>query len=134
MLLVRTVIFPSPIHGIGLFAEEFIPAHTVIWQFDPKFDVAYTKQEFNTLSPAAQLHIRKYSYFSAEMNLWILCGDDARFMNHADAPNTFEEPGIRTIALYDIDPGQELLCDYQQFDVRSFDENDFTPEKKLAAS
>lgn len=134
MLLVRTIILPSSIHGIGLFADQFIPAQTVIWHFDPKFDVGYTDQEFQNLSPAAQLHTRKYSYFSAEMNLWILCGDDARFMNHSDHPNTFEEPGIRTIALHDIHPGEELLCDYNQFDARSFSEDDFTPEKSLATT
>jgi len=134
MLLVRTVILPSPIHGIGLFADQYIPANTVIWQFDPKFDVGYTESEFGMLSPSAQQHITKYSYFCAEMNLWVLCGDDARFMNHSDTPNTFEEPGIRTIALSDIHPGEEILCDYSQFDARSFAETDFTPAKKMAAN
>jgi hypothetical protein len=33
MLLVKTTIAPSPIHGIGLFADQFIPQGTRIWEF-----------------------------------------------------------------------------------------------------
>ena len=132
MLTVNTVVRPSLIEGLGLFACEKIPAGHIIWEFNPTFDTAYTAEEFDPLPAAAKTHVRKYSYFCAETNLWILCGDDARFMNHADDPNTFEEPGNRTIALRDIAVGEEITCDYRQFDARSFVDEDFVPAELQA--
>ena len=120
MLTVKTVVRPSLIDGLGLFAAQAIPAETVIWEFVANFDIVYSAEEFDRLPTAAKPHVRKYSYFDAAKNLWVLCGDDARFMNHADKPNTYEEPGNRTIAVCDIAEGEELTCDYRQFDGRSF--------------
>ena len=39
MLLVKTKLNISPIHGIGLFAVEFIPAKTIVWKFHPAIDL-----------------------------------------------------------------------------------------------
>ena len=127
MLMVKTVVRPSLIDGLGLFAKEEIPAGTVIWEFVEKFDITYTDEEFESLPGQAQPHVRKYSYFCPEMCLWVLCGDDARLMNHATLPNTFEQPGYRTVAARDIAAGEELTCDYTQFDARSFIDGDFHP-------
>ena len=49
MLVVKTKIKNSPIHGIGLFAEEFIPKGTLVWKLNKKFDLIYTKKQFNSL-------------------------------------------------------------------------------------
>ena len=38
MLLVKTRLGASAIHGIGLFADEFIPKDTVTWRFTPGLD------------------------------------------------------------------------------------------------
>jgi hypothetical protein len=38
MLLVRTTLRPSGVHGLGLFADEFIPKGFVIWRFDGHVD------------------------------------------------------------------------------------------------
>ena len=127
MLTVKTVVRPSSIEGLGLFADQDIPAGTVIWEFVEKFDTTYTNEEFEALPKSAKPHVRKYSYFCPELSLWVLCGDDARFMNHAAVPNTFEEPGTRSIAARDIAAGEELTCDYTQFDARSFLDSDFHP-------
>lgn len=127
MLTVKAVVRPSSIEGLGLFADQAIPAGTVIWAFVEKFDTTYTDEEFEALPEQAKPHVRKYSYFCPEMRLWVLCGDDARFMNHAEVPNTLEQPGYRTIAARDIAAGEELTCDYTQFDARSFIDGDFHP-------
>jgi SET domain-containing protein len=127
MLTVKTRVHLSPIEGLGLFANEIIRAGQIIWEFHPIFDTTYSQEEFERLPGAAKPHIRKYSYFCPEKQKWILCGDDARFMNHSDTPNTFEEPGNRTIAVRDIAIGEELTCDYRQFDARSFLEEEFVP-------
>jgi hypothetical protein len=44
MLLVKTYLSASPIHGIGLFAAEPIAKGTVIWCFDERVDRRFTKR------------------------------------------------------------------------------------------
>ena len=39
MLLVRTYLDRSAIHGIGLFAAERIPKGTVLWRLEPSIDL-----------------------------------------------------------------------------------------------
>ena len=38
MLLVKTTLRPSEVHGLGLFADEFIPKGIAIWRFDGRAD------------------------------------------------------------------------------------------------
>jgi hypothetical protein len=54
MLLIKARVRPSTIHGLGLFAEQFIPSGTIIWRFQPGFDVAIPEDEINQLSAAAR--------------------------------------------------------------------------------
>ena len=41
----------------------------------------------------------------------MLNGDDARFLNHDDEPNT-DNSGPVTLAARDIAAGEEITCDY----------------------
>ncbi len=38
-------------------------------------------------------------------------------MNHSDEPNCDDPDGPRTVTNRDIEPGEELTCDYRSFDV-----------------
>lgn len=116
MLLVNASAGPSRIHGMGLIARQFIPAGTTVWLLRPDFDVVMTKAQIDALSPVAQEQIRRYVYIDLETGRYILCSDDAKFMNHADRPNTSTR-GKQTIALIDIPSGEELTCDYREFDA-----------------
>ena len=49
MLTVLASAKPSPIHGVGLFADEFIPKGTIMWRFDPTFDIFFPKDEAKRL-------------------------------------------------------------------------------------
>src|SRR3712207_9305077 len=82
MLLVRTRLGPSPIHGIGLFAAEFIPKGTIIWEYRAGFDLRLTEEDLRRLAPPALEQVLEYSY--VEGGHYILCADDARFFNHAE--------------------------------------------------
>jgi SET domain-containing protein len=120
MLLVKTLLSPSEIHGIGLFAAERIPAGTVVWRFHPAIDVILPDGILDTLSPAARDQMLKYSYVDKHLHKRILCGDDARFFNHSDAPNCLDYPdeiGGTTVAKRDIEAGEELTSDYAAFDL-----------------
>lgn len=116
MLLINASAGKSPIHGTGLIANEAIPTGTVIWVFKLGFDLSMTKAELDGLSPVVQEQIRKYIYIDVVTGMYILCCDDAKFMNHSDRPNTSTQ-GSRTFALRDIVCGGEITCDYREFDA-----------------
>jgi len=117
MLLVPTFLAPSPIHGIGLFAAAPIPAGTILWRLDESFDRAVDEVELARLDVVAQLQVQRYAYVDPVRRVRILCGDDARFFNHADDANCRDEPdsdGTATVAVRDIAAGEELTWDYSE--------------------
>ena len=120
MLLVKTRLGQSPISGIGLFADQFIPKDTIIWKFTEGVDVKITDEKLAELEKEYPLEdLRKYLYRSKSSNLHILCGDDGRFINHSGQPNTLdtsEDNEGLTIAARDIQAGEEITSDYNGFD------------------
>ena len=116
MLLVNAAAGISRIHGQGLIARELIPADTVIWVLKPGFDVELTIEQFNELSPFVREQVGRYVYTDMTTGKIVLCSDDAKYMNHSDRPNT-RTAGQRTTAIVDIAPGEELTCDYKEFDA-----------------
>ncbi len=120
MLLVKTRIALSRIHGIGLFAEEFIPKGTVTWRFLDGFDLRLPESILGILSGPSREQVLKYTYVDPVSGLYELCADDARFFNHSDEPNTASvelPPGEEAdVATRDISQGEELTCDYRTFD------------------
>lgn len=116
MLTVHATAGPSPIDGLGLIARSPIPAGTPIWVFRPGFDLAMAPAELAALSPWSRAQISRFLYEELETGLFILCCDDARYMNHSATPNT--TTALRqTTALCDIAAGDELTCDYAEFDA-----------------
>lgn len=79
-------------------------------------DIRFSEDAMNVLDENARDQIAKYSYREEESGLYVLCGDDARFFNHADAPNCIDTADV-TRAIRDIAPGEELTCDYSLFDL-----------------
>jgi SET domain-containing protein len=120
MLLVKSRLATSEIHGIGLFADEFIAQGTITWRFVEGFDLRLTQATIDALSDSAKQQVLKYGYFDERLGLYELCSDDARFFNHADTPNTrsfVTDSGDEVdVAVRDIGVGEELTCDYSFFD------------------
>jgi SET domain-containing protein len=124
MLLVRTYLDRSAIHGIGLFAAERIAKGTVVWRRSPELDLALTAEQIARLHPAAREQIEKYTYLDRMLGKFVLCGDDARFFNHSETPNCHDYPdaeGGTTVAARDIERGEELTSDYASFDANHAD-------------
>ena len=90
MILVKTKIRQSKINVIGLFADQFIKKGTIIWKFQPGFDLRIDKDELNKLSKSAKEQFLKYAYLNPDSHKYILCFDDARFFNHSDEPNSID--------------------------------------------
>lgn len=120
MLLVPVRADRSPLHGLGIFSVTNIKAGTPIWRFQPGFDREFTEEQFAALPGPAQEHVRHYGFRALDKACWVLNGDLGIFMNHSAHPNT-GAPGSNgmaewTFALRDVNPGEELTCDYHAFD------------------
>ncbi|MCU1287968.1 MAG: hypothetical protein JWN60_197 [Acidobacteria bacterium] len=121
MLLVKTKLGVSCIEGIGLFAAEFIKKGTILWRYNSLIDLRLTAREIGELDDCCREQIKKYTYREKDSNLYVLCGDDARFFNHSDEPNCLDvcdggENDV-TIASRNINQGEELTCNYALFDM-----------------
>lgn len=113
MLLVRTYLDKSPIHGIGVFAAEFIPRGTRVWEFTPGFDQAFEDSDLARLSEHQRETILHYGYREPALNRVVLCCDNAHHYNFSETPSTGtlnpDDPtDFSTYALRDIAIGDEL--------------------------
>jgi hypothetical protein len=113
MLLVKARVAVSTIHGLGLFAQEFIAKGTVIWRFVPNFDVEIPESALESLSTAAKEQVLHYACYEEHKKRFVLSSDDDRFSNHSDNPNTVPDQDTM-VAIKDIRPGDEITCDYRQ--------------------
>jgi len=114
MLLVKTYLGKSRIHGLGVFAGQFIRKGTKIWCFVEGYDRAWSPNDFARLPKAARDFIRHHGYHvDGEILLTI---DHDRHMNHSDRPNTYLKNGY-AIARHNIRKGEEITNDYREFDL-----------------
>ena len=115
MLLVKTELRPSKIHGLGVFAAELIPTGTVVWRFQPNFDFRVSEELVSALPAVARDRLLHYS--AKWGGGYVISADDARFLNHSEDANlkTYEDPDC-DIAIRDIQIGEELTEDYREFD------------------
>lgn len=123
MFVVKTSLRPSPIQGLGCFAEESILKGQVVWAFDPRFDIRISRSDLATFPTFMQEHFLVYTYVELSLDgqeSIIYCADFSKHMNHSDEPNLLDtEDNLREIALRDIAVGEELTCNYYRFDLRA---------------
>jgi len=118
MLCVPTFVAPSRIAGVGLFAATDLAAGTVIWEFTEGVDWRIPPEDFEGFPEPYRSKLRHYVY-QEESGLLVLCGDNAKFMNHQDDPNCDDPEGDYTITRRGVRAGEELTCDYRSFDLLS---------------
>lgn len=111
MLLVPTRIMPSSIQGFGLFAARPIPAGTVVWQYHEPVDYRLRDIPQELIAFAD-----RYAYKPPGGEYREFCGDGAMFLNHSNTPNTSHDRYGVGYANRDIAAGEELTCDYREFD------------------
>lgn len=121
MILVKSRVGPSGIHGNGLFAVKPIARGTPIWRFFAGFDHDFPPETWNALPEPARHHVRWFCFVSRANLHLILSGDHACFINHSPTPNTGAPPNatppVTTVALRDIAAGEEITCDYRAYDA-----------------
>jgi SET domain-containing protein len=121
MMLIETRVAPSGIHGLGLFAARFVPRGTPVWKFQPGFDRDFSPEQFAALPPLARQHTRWFCFVGKMDGHVILSGDHACFINHSLTPNTGAPadapPPVVTVALRDLVAGEEITCNYFDYDA-----------------
>ena len=94
------------------------PGGALLWQFDPGLDIELAAMPSD---PVVAAFIDAYAYMPRDgAPRWILCGDDARFYNHSDQPNTQGDEWISHAAVA-LAADTELTIDYGSFDRRPLD-------------
>lgn len=127
MILVKTKLGQSFVHGIGLFAAEFIPRNTVTWKHDPRFDQAFSETDIAAMSESAREQVLCYAFFYHDIGKFVLCFDDQRFINHSSHSANIMTTPEQDVAARDILGGEELLCDYRKFDREYFTRRNVNP-------
>lgn len=96
--------------GYGIVATKQIPKGTITWALD-KLDRIFTREQVRSMDPLYQQVLDTYSYRNPLGN-YILCWDNARFINHSSNSNCITTAYEFEIAVRDIHPGEQLTDDY----------------------
>jgi SET domain-containing protein len=120
-MLIKTRVRESAVHGLGLFADEFVPKGAVLWRFTPGFDQKFTREQILSFPDSLQVYLYKYSWRSKKSKLYCFSADDGKFFNHSEKPNVLseyrdDEEEVVTVAIRDIQPGEEMLDNYNSFE------------------
>jgi hypothetical protein len=118
MLRVPTYVAPSPIAGLGLFAATRLPAGCIVWEFTEGVDWRIGPTELALFPEPYQSRLRHYLY-QEDSGIYVLCGDNAKYMNHSDTPNCDDPEGEHTVTNRVVRASEELTCDYRSFDLEA---------------
>lgn len=111
------VVRSSPIHGKGVFAKRKIPAGTRIIEYDGARISNKEADRRHPTNPDDPFHTFFFVLSSGKVIDGNDHGNDARWINHACAPNCDSEEGragkrVYIVANRDIARGEELNYDY----------------------
>ena len=67
MMLIKTVLRPSPISGLGLFSEEYIAKETCVWEWYNGFDMVIPKIEFDASPEVVKSFLLKFPGIRARL-------------------------------------------------------------------
>lgn len=121
---------PSPIDGFGLYAKYLIPRGSVWYQPRPQDVLIITKEQWMTLRNSfipPKTHqprlvhqfartILSYSTHHREFDLLMFPLDNGKYVNHSpDANSAYMAKELMSVALRDIQPGEEITEDYSKY-------------------
>jgi len=118
MMLIKTRIYPSRIHGLGLFAVETVPAGSVIWRYRNPPDYRIPVADWHKYSPYENWYThRRHGYIFIGTDYIEFPGDGAMFINHSEDP-TLKPKGIEEmITIKPINANEEITCDYRDIET-----------------
>lgn len=98
-----------------MVATEFIPAGTITWVLD-KLDREFSQTELESLEPLYQNILDTYT-FRDNKGRFILCWDNARYVNHSFNSNCLTTAYDFEVAIRDIHVGEQLTDDYGYLNI-----------------
>lgn len=107
--------FVSEAKGYGVVATKFIPKGTITWVQDP-LDRAFKKSEILVLDKLYQDILNTYT-FRNKHGEFVLCLDNAQFVNQSFNSSCMSTAYDFEIAIRDIHPGEELTDDYGYLNI-----------------
>lgn len=96
--------------GHGVRATRRIAKGTLTW-VRCSLDRVLTRAELDALGPQYRPIVERYAYVD-HLDRHVLCWDAGRHINHHCAANSRALGRDAQIAIRDIEPGEELTCDY----------------------
>ncbi len=112
MLKIKTTIKEVEGKGIGLFAAEPLLVGEV-WhidelEFDKEYSLEFVKEK------GLIEYFYHYATYNKDKEVFYLCSDNARFVNHSENPNTwYDHDKGHCVATRPIEIGEEITCDYR---------------------
>ena len=120
MLIVQHSTGPSKIHGTGVFCNEKVKKTQLVWVYDETVDEEIGIEDLLSMpEPVVNMFMRHACYVKHRQT-FVMGLDGDYFMNHSDNPNLFDD-GRYMYAARDIEPGDELTCDYRTVIVVAYD-------------
>lgn len=107
--------FISKDKGYGLVATAFIPKGTITWVMD-ELDRVFAPVELKTMPELFREILDTYTFRDQRGN-FILCWDNARYVNHSFRSNCMTTAYDFEIAIRDIQEGEELTDDYGYLNI-----------------
>jgi uncharacterized protein len=101
--------------GYGLVATRLIPKGTITWALD-KLDRIFTPAQVAVMDDLYKRVLDTYTYRNPEGN-YVLCWDNARFINHSSNSNCITTAYEFELAVRDIYPGEQLTDDYGYLNI-----------------
>ena len=122
MLQIKTKIKKSRIHGMGLFADQFIPKGATTWEYTSSIDPSFTLKTVKSLPQKSRDFLLYYTYLDKKLNKLVLCSDNQKYINHTRNKKleNISATTRKDVAARDIKAGEEMLCDYNKFDDSYF--------------
>jgi hypothetical protein len=103
--------FKDPVIGLAVHATRFIPRGTIVWTLCDLDIRLPPSSPLRAPGSAYRPIVDRYAYGDAEGDL-ILCWDHGRYVNHSCEPAMIGVGPDIEIAVRDIQPGDELTCEY----------------------
>lgn len=126
MLLQTRVQFISSTVGVGVVAEQPLPAGTIVWVADP-LDRLLSSDEVASLPALARDSAMRFMYRDNQ-GRYMLLWDHAKYVNHSFTPNCMPTPYGCDMVIRDIAVGEELTGDYGMLNIIE----NFSPEPEAS--
>lgn len=119
MMHIKYKLKESPIHGIGLFADEDLSEGQLIATASPKLDVNITQEEFDSLDERERQEVEYWGFWDKMNNVWHVDFDNTKFINHSEKPTVtqdIEKKEMYLVTTRKVDRGEELTQNYLEFE------------------